>query len=55
MQHKVMVGCTAKRIRDRPIISSLKPKIDDRFFVDLCVCTSCEPEIVLLLLKIKQN
>ena len=28
---------TAKRIRDRSMISSIKPKFDDRFFVDLRV------------------
>ena len=28
---------TAKRIQDRSIISSIKPKFDDLFFVDLLV------------------
>ena len=46
---------TAKRIQNGSIISSFKPIFDKGFFFDLpnVFCTSCEPEIVLTVLKIK--
>ena len=39
------VGVTGKRIQQRAIVSSIKPKIDDQFFVDLQFCTICVQEI----------
>ena len=38
---------TDKRIRDRTIISSIKSKFDDRFFVYLRVLYKFEPERIL--------
>ena len=42
---KLNVYYTANRIWDRSIFSSIKPKSDDQFFLDLYFCTSCELQI----------
>ena len=49
---------TAKKMQDRFIVSSIKPKIDNQFFVSYIVyvlCTNCEREIVFDDLQNWQN
>ena len=48
---KLHIYYTANRIRDRSIVvSSIKPKSDDQFFVDLYFCTSWRCQIVSILI-----
>ena len=44
-------GFTAKRIQDRSIVSSIKPKFEKQFFLGLIVFfTNCEHKIVIVLI-----
>ena len=40
----------SNRIQDKSIVSSIQPKSDDQFFVDLYFCTSYKRQIVSILI-----
>ena len=50
MQPKYVWESTAERIRDKSIVSSIRLKFDDRFFVDLCILYELQRKIVFVLI-----